>query len=253
MLVLIAGMPRSGSTFSFNIAKEALALTGPVEHVADRTLLPYAGRGGTVIVKAHELDAQSIELVKAGAVKVICTYRTPEDAIASWMDTFGYDIEASIETILAWLEMYRAIAPHALTISYDDIERSPREVAAAIARHLMPNVHPLHLSKIWRDHAKANVLKRVAAMERGGPGVVDLGFSFNDADTLYHRRHVTQLEPQTASDRLSTYDLAHIRWRLECAGHLSPPSTFQVKLSVPAAATPQRTVNCVEVMEVVSR
>jgi hypothetical protein len=69
MIVLVAGMPRSGSTFSFNVVREILQARGSVYYEAAGDLGGTVRRSGGarhVLLKCHEVDDSSRELVKAG-------------------------------------------------------------------------------------------------------------------------------------------------------------------------------------------
>jgi hypothetical protein len=110
MIVYIAGMPRSGSTFSFKVAHDALRARGSVHLVAppSNTLqeLARAGDAKHVLFKVHQLDEAGILLARYSAARVICTVRKPEDAVASLMQVFDRSEEDSISTIRAWLRHY---------------------------------------------------------------------------------------------------------------------------------------------------
>ena len=91
MIAIQAGMPRSGSTFAFNIVREAIRTCGTVYHEASNDLLGAIDRSNGadhVLLKTHALDAPSIELAKAGRVRIIMTVRRIEDAMASWLTAF---------------------------------------------------------------------------------------------------------------------------------------------------------------------
>ena len=100
MIVFIAGMPRSGSTFSFNIVRRLLEARGSVyQEPTDDILgaLERAGDATHLLLKAHQADDVTLALIKIGAVKAVCTVRKPEDAIASWMTTFGFTLAESLD------------------------------------------------------------------------------------------------------------------------------------------------------------
>ena len=112
MIVCLAGMPRSGSTFSFNVVREVLRTRGTIYQEPCDDVLGAVHRSEGVqhiLVKTHGLDDPSMELAKAGAFQVIITVRRVEDAIASWTSIFGEVTEdALIEIMRRWLRMFLA-------------------------------------------------------------------------------------------------------------------------------------------------
>ncbi|HEX6409545.1 MAG TPA: hypothetical protein VFZ88_03030, partial [Sphingomicrobium sp.] len=111
MIVFIAGMPRSGSTFSFNIARRLLEDRGSVYQEPTGDLLGAFERlGGAahLLLKGHSADKVTLQLAQLGAMKVVCTVRKPADAIASWMTTFGFTLEQSLGHMEDWLRMFSA-------------------------------------------------------------------------------------------------------------------------------------------------
>jgi hypothetical protein len=71
MIVFIGGMPRSGSTFSFNIARDLVERDGTVYQEPDSHLLDVVDRSAQsdhIVFKAHTADDTTIRLIQAGAV-----------------------------------------------------------------------------------------------------------------------------------------------------------------------------------------
>jgi hypothetical protein len=66
----------------------------------------------------------------------------------------------------------------------------------------------------WRSSgrcSKAEVKKRVDALPREGPNVKDIGLSWYDTNTFFHRRHVSSLKSRSAEERLSSNQVVRIR------------------------------------------
>src|SRR5436190_23198311 len=96
MIVFIAGMPRSGSTFTLNVAREILSLSGTTHQEFSHNLPEIIANSEAtdhIVWKGHTADHASIRLIELGAAKVICTFRNPEDAIASSMTIFGLTLD----------------------------------------------------------------------------------------------------------------------------------------------------------------
>jgi hypothetical protein len=215
MIVFIAGMPRSGSTFSFNIAREALCARGRVHHENSRNVVAELARAGDadhILIKAHHLDDLSILLGRFGAMRVICTVRKPEDAVASWMQMFNTSEEEAIGGMRAWLQLYRQLKPFALTVSYRTIDRHPIMAAWQIMRFLFPRAA---ITEAWlrsRRYSKAEVKKRADALvDRNAAGIKDVGVSWYDKNTFFHRRHISSLKSRAAIERLPIDQVKRIR------------------------------------------
>ena len=78
------------------------------------------------ILKTHMPDANVLSLIKDGVMPCICTVRRPEDAIASWMNTFGFSLEDGINSLKSWYSWYVTVADKVLTIDYQVIESKPK-------------------------------------------------------------------------------------------------------------------------------
>lgn len=218
MIVFVAGMPRSGSTFTFNIARELLLQRGSVAQVPAEsviTSLSRVGRADHLIFKGHGADETTLDLIRFGAIKVICSTRRPEDAIASWVDTFGFSLEESISVMDRWFSMYELIKDNALLIDYDEIEIDPMYVAHRIAEFLSLPVG--EASDICRRYTKDKVLEISKRVERGEGDIEYGGFSYYDRETFFHRRHVQSVKPIRSENRLSAaeLDLLRGRWRFD--------------------------------------
>jgi hypothetical protein len=224
MIVCIAGMPRSGSTFSFNVAREALCARGRVHHDYSTSVLDELARAvdvDHVLIKAHQLDDRSVLLGRYGAMRVICTVRKPEDAVASWMQMFNASEEETIAGMRAWLQLYRELKPFALTIRYRTIDRHPLMAAWQIMRFLFPRATIIDAWRSSRRYSKAEVKKRTdAMMDRHAAGIKEIGSSWYDINTHFHRRHVSSLKSRAAIERLPLDQVERIRIALarEIAG-----------------------------------
>ena len=126
MIVLIAGMPRSGSTFSFNVAREIFSARGSVYQEPCEDVVGAVSRsGGTdhVLVKGHNLDATSLALARAGGMRIIMTVRRVEDAMASWLETLDTVPEpVTLGVMRAWLALYEQLRTKALLVPYEQID-----------------------------------------------------------------------------------------------------------------------------------
>lgn len=218
MIVLVAGMPRSGSTFSFNIARELLLARGRVYQEATHDVagvLQRSNGADHLLMKAHAADAATMALARHGALRTIITVRSIEDSVASWIDTFGWSDAEAVEHLQAWIHLYIGLRNVALIVPYAQVDRRPSWAAWRIARFLYPSVKPLEVLRIARKFSRTRVKAHADALVVDGKGVTDIGFSYFDEATFFHRRHVSGLRSRPAHERVPQARLDHVTAALE--------------------------------------
>lgn len=214
MIVFLAGMQRSGSTFSFNVVRDILARRGTVyqeAHPSAAAVVERSGDADHVLFKAHNTDGMTVRLVKLGAVKAVLTVRRPEDAIASWIETFGFDLDTSIAHFQDWLSMFARLRNHALVVRYDDIERLPWSAAWRIARYVCPDARLIEVMGIARARSKRRVKAMTDKLNVDDENVQHISFSYYDTKTFFHRRHVSSLASRFATERIGADAVSTIR------------------------------------------
>ena len=215
MIVLLAGMPRSGSTFSFNVVREVLCRRGRIHCETCEDVLGAVHRSNGaehVLVKAHKFDPPALELARAGALRIIMTTRRVEDAMASWLEAFDtLPEEVMLQVMRDWLGLYPQLRAYSKIVSYREIDSRPWLAAWRIARAVCPAIGPVEVIEIARRFRKAEVQRQTAKITLGAPGVMDVGFSHYDTATYFHRRHVSRLRSRPAEERLATDQLARVR------------------------------------------
>jgi hypothetical protein len=220
MIVLVAGMPRSGSTFSFNVIREILQRRGRVYYEAcEEVLGPLHRSNGAehVVIKGHNFDAPALELARAGAVHVIMTVRRMEDAMASLFEIFDtLTEEAALQTMRDWLKLYQQLRSYSKVVSYEEIDRHPWLAAWHIARAVCPSVRPTEVIRIARRFRKAEIKRQADQLILDTPGIVDRSFSYYESTTFVHRRHISRLRSRPAEERLDADRLARVRTALAC-------------------------------------
>jgi hypothetical protein len=212
MLLSICGMPRSGSTFSFNIARELLARRGSIyfEPTEEIERVIAQSQADSTIIKNHNVSESGIELLKTGAMKGICTVREPIDAIESLMDIFGFDVDKSIYAFQLWVDSFNQFHDHVLVVPYKSIETSPTKVIIQIARHLGIMPGPIEVMRLRRKYNKKSVMKVSGELQHQAGKTTDLGFTYYDNQNFFHRRHVRQ-EKRVSLDQEA---ISYIRQRL---------------------------------------
>ncbi len=209
MIVLAGGMPRSGSTWSFNIARLALARRGTVVSAASNSLSDALAAGGQnhVLLKSHLPEHEVIRLVQLGAVKSIVTVRRPEDAILSWMHTFGMPLEDTINAFESWFTIFHELRECSLVLRFEDVEERPARTAFRLGRSLFGDYSPVEAWRASRAFSRKRVSKLIRDVEEKRRPTTDAGFTYYDDETYFHRRHISDRSQFTASSE----DLARIR------------------------------------------
>lgn len=212
MIVVIAGMYRSGSTFSFNVVRESLIPLGRVECEATNSIPALRPGNGVLhlILKSHAPDEPCTELIQRGQVRCVCTYRRPEDAIASWIHAFGSNLGEAIEMMHGWLAWHKNVAEYVLNIRYEEVDQHPLRTIILVQRWLLGHVSVRDALRLRWKYDKRRLK---AAYDRlvPGPGVRDIGFSYFDRTTFFHRRHLASVGGRRTGNRLATDDVLRIR------------------------------------------
>src|SRR5271165_4773901 len=214
MIVFVAGMPRSGSTFGFNVARELLIRRGTVHQEQSASLLDTIDRSGGadhVLCHGHAADKATLRLVGLGVVKVVCTVRRPEDAIASEMECFGDTLDTCLEHVGNWFTMFERLRDRSLIVCYEQIDSRPRHAALRIAQHICPDYSPEELDQIARKYVKENVMRMTHTLRVDENRLYDLGHTYYNQQTFFHRRHVSALVSRPASERIGADAVSYVR------------------------------------------
>ena len=214
MIVAIAGMPRSASTFSFNIARELLGATGSVAAISDNTLNPkLAEDTAHLIIKTHNPDQPLMEQIAGKKIPCLCTYRKPEDAIASWVRVFGGTVESATIIMESWLEWHVKIHDKVLNLSYEQIETNQLDTIIRIQIYLTGCKDLSQAEKLNETYQKSALKDRIDALQKSDD-TTDIGFSYYDNKTFFHRRHISSIRSIAAEDEFSPSQISTIRNQL---------------------------------------
>jgi hypothetical protein len=217
LIVVIAGMPRSGSTFTLNIARETLIPSGEVASIYSESLAPaLSHRKGEahLIIKAHGTDATLGNLIKTRAAVCICSFRKPEEAVASLMRVFGCNFEEALAAIGRWLEWHAAYAQFAINIDYNEILRRPLQSIFKIQRCIGGAVSIDETLRLRQHYDREQVAARTNAMVES-ENTTNVGFSYFDNTTHFHRRHVSPPDQKSATDALTAQQITLVRGQLD--------------------------------------
>jgi hypothetical protein len=214
MIVFVAGMQRSGSTFVFNVVRELLSRSGsvyaePSFSIPD-VLIRSAG-ADHIILKSHIADDLLLLLTRHGAIKTVCTYRRVEDSVASLMDVFGYSPSNSMARVRSWVRMYCHIRVFALNIPYKVLRRDPISVANQVSEYLGCADDATALAQ---KYSRERVFAASRMMDESSHHVVNMGSSIFHKVTYFHRRHVPSLRDRLASHDLPVEELNQVKTQL---------------------------------------
>src|ERR1700728_4667181 len=141
MLVLCNGMPRSASTWSFNVAVELLRrvtdqpVHGGYDENTARFLKSSPRSVAHLVLKSHLIDPVAQSLAQVGAANVIYTWRDVADAVVSFMRMFEVDFGRAYAVMAESLDLYQRYRTdgRTLILSYEEVTadhlRSVRKVA----------------------------------------------------------------------------------------------------------------------------
>lgn len=169
---------------------------------------------GHLLLKCHRPDKTLQRFITRDDVICICTIRKPEDAIASWMRIFNFDIEKSIEELESWLSWHAELSQNLFNIGYQEIDRWPLRATKRISRHIVSTTPFSTIIRTWWKYRKSSVKKKTDKLEVSDKNITDAGFTYYDNDTFFHRKHISSISSQLAEETLSLEDIAMIRNRL---------------------------------------
>lgn len=137
--MVIGGMMRSGSTFSFNIAREVLPRSGVVGSASDNTFGSLTGddQSWHFTVKSRAPEQDVTEQVLASRAWTICTVRKPEDSVVSWARSFGFSLDEGAAGVKSQLHWYPTVSSCVMTIDYRAKDSNPRAVIEKIKKYLV--------------------------------------------------------------------------------------------------------------------
>jgi hypothetical protein len=207
MIVFCDGMPRSGSTWSFNVCRDLLeSVSNHVYggyHERTEEWLPVMGAGFEhAVIKTHLLDDAARALRRLGAAVSVYTHRDPCDAVVSCMMMFGQSFDAALQTLAAALDVWRfeAALRGCQEVPYAAIAVQPYKSVEAIARLLQTPCSPELIADV-EQRTRPDEMRRLAAAVDG---------VLYDPRTLLHRNHLRDGGTGYGRERLSQDQIAAI-------------------------------------------
>lgn len=209
LVVLCAGMIRSGSRWSYNFVIDLLRGAGlPVieggysESFADWvTGLPASAAG---VIKCHLFDQDTIRALQSSgrATRCLFTYRGAGAAIASAIRAFALEFEPQAGAIAQALHTYEKAREAWDTLALNCERLDDSSTAAAVARFLGVPSPDHELESIHRRHRRSATARRLSSIDWNAKDAIyrDARYTFH-RESLLHRTHSRQ-KPRRASDTI---------------------------------------------------
>ena len=215
LVVLCTGMPRSGSTWSYNVCR--LLLEGTLG--ADKVRASYQESGnadaylksrdqfdGSHVVKLHYPGPGVMGAVHNGLVKNICTSRHPMEAVASFREKFGMSLEVAarlIQKSMVAAQKWRHESD-TLFVDFAEITSQPRDQIKRIAQYLELEVTEELVSRVEMETSLENVRRIVKEMESVPEETLSISDgSRYDPITLYHIGHAPKATARNWREELT--------------------------------------------------
>ncbi len=211
-------MPRSASTWSFNVVIALLRRLDPLAQVHsgyDESMVHFLEsvppEAAHAVVKCHQLDDRGRALAQTGEAKVIYTWRDPADAVASGMRMFSHDFGTALWCVVASLELYRLHRRSgvALMLDYDGIVADSLAMVQRIAAFLDLDEGSDAVRMVMEETALARMREKADSLPDEAQLIALCGFP-HDPETLLHPNHIRDGSSGYGRELLSAAQLERI-------------------------------------------
>jgi hypothetical protein len=220
MLVFCDGMPRSASTWSFNVVMQLLRRAyvgeqvhgGYGENVAE-FLAAAPPTMSHVVLKCHTLDHVGRALAQTKAAKAVYTWRSVSDALASFMTMFGYDFDHALSMMHQSLELYQFHLQNgnSVTVGYREITEQPLDAIERISKYLGLQLDVQIIADIGDEMSLEQMAKKVKAVEaKDESSLIKLPNTIYDPETLLNQHHILDGRSGFWSEKLTIEQLQQV-------------------------------------------
>ncbi len=199
--IFCAGMQRSGSTWSYNVARLLL-----YHHIGQNNLnAGYVGEGVSVdtaitnhtdiekilLLKFHQHTSKSLLYASQRKARVIYTHRPPMNALASLTDFFKTPFEHAVKAIKqSLITMEKWISTnHVLLVSFDNLVNSPEQEIKRIADFLDIPAQESLITSVSKQTSYSEMKKNAEELKNHPEKLIKAGNSAYDPVTLLHVGH----------------------------------------------------------------
>lgn len=170
-LVLIASMPRSGSMWTYNVARELLGKSG-LTVKPDSMLLTDEDQMRSIGAAMRNQDRNEIHCIKThlsldfaeqalAHTRILTPYRDPRDAVLSFTRFMGVDLDHGLKAareMMSVTDYYLSLPDEIVCgFKYEDMIRDPRKAIGKIAEFLGIPACEEEIETIDDMFCKANV------------------------------------------------------------------------------------------------
>jgi hypothetical protein len=199
MLLFCDGMPRSASTWIYNVVFALLKAAFPTAdirravYVSPATFDTIGDGADWALLKCHRLDESTRALFRAGNARAIYTHRDIYDAMASYLVMFRVSFELSIGAMRDSLDAYdfHHETGNFLSVDYESIVQRPLDAVHAIAGFIGIDLPASEIALIEQAHSLQAIKELCANLKQlDERELVRDPLSCYHADTQWHVRHV---------------------------------------------------------------
>ena len=206
MITFCSGMPRGGSTWSYNVCRSVITLAATGRRLvcgfvgegdATNATLEQACAEGSmdVLLKFHLPGARAVEMILDGRAKNVFTHRDPRDAIVSNMTFFGRSFPealAASESALRLLDLYESES-ETLVIPYSVIMGAAHHAVARIGAYLGRPLSDAEIDQICDETGIESAHRQsVDYSGRSPTEIVSRDHVTYHRTTLLHEAHVSR-------------------------------------------------------------
>lgn len=199
-IVMVAGMPRTGSMWTYNVARRLIRIAGhtpwPVHIPPDP--IPVFWQAMKYGVAADDVICVKVHARYEGALpglKVLCNLRDVRDAIMSYMRFTRRGFDEAIEGLgdsMALTDYYlREARFDVLDVRYENIMHRAEETIARIGSFIGFPATPVQAELIARDFSREKIKSYIAEL-----GEADSGSG----------KHRSSMSPRNADGSVRLYD-----------------------------------------------
>jgi hypothetical protein len=199
-VVVCLGLPRSGSTWVYNVARELLRRRYPEGPIACGFSDDWAAAVGAVrsrpvrcfLIKAHTPKGNLGELLDPPGAHLIVSIRDPRDAVASLMQSFRLPFNAAAAAVYSSAKSIAETARRCrhLLLRYEDRFSEDVLTVQCIAEALGCKEEAPALREIHQDLSRARVSEKIRDLARRGAFRPISAFATWDPGTQWHPHHL---------------------------------------------------------------
>lgn len=202
-LILCSGMPRSASTWSYNVIYESIhqfkkgqksfQRIGYFDKLdLDNYLVEnYINKSNIVLLaKSHFPSDLIVQFIEDGFIKNIYTMRDPRDAVVSIMKKFNSSLENGIKSVKDSIIFIEKIEKNSLLIDYQEIMNFPERALIKIMKYLDETISQDKLESIIHKNNIENIKNKIEENKLEKKKLKKYKDGYYHLDNLYHENHI---------------------------------------------------------------